>query len=85
MIGCFRFALVFLSTLKYYFKHVCHLTWKIIIRAIIGVTLRAFIVEEGKLTPVSQRMPALLGPVGLIRDFSPFIIGKISTSQNPLL
>lgn len=55
MIGCFRFALVFLSALKYYFKHVRRLTWKIIIRAIIGVTVRAFIVEEGKLIPVSQK------------------------------
>lgn len=85
MIRCFRFALVFLGALKYYFKHVCHLTWKIRIRAIIGVTVRAFIVEEGKLTPVSQSTPAPLGPVGLIGDFSPFTIGKISTSQNPLL
>lgn len=85
MIRCFHFALVFPRVLKHDFKHVRHLPWKIIIRAIIGVTLRAFIVEEGKLTPVSQKTPALLGPVGLIGDFSPFRIGKISTSHNPLL
>lgn len=78
-------ALVFLGALKYYFTHVCRLTWEIIVRAVTGVAVRAFIVEEGKLTPVSQSTPALLGPVGLIGDFSPFTIGKISTSQNPLL
>lgn len=77
-------ALVFISALKYYFKHVLHLTWKITITARTVVNSKGLIVEEGILIPVSQKPHALPGPAGLIGDFSPGTIGKISTSQNPL-
>lgn len=61
-----------------------HLTWKITITAITVLTLRAFMVQEGILIPVSQKTHALLGPAGFTWDFSPVTIGQISTSQNPL-
>lgn len=78
MVACFHFALIFISVLKYYFQHVHHLIWKMIITVIIIIVLRAFVVEE--VMPVSQRTRAFVGPVGFV-GFSPGQLGRFAHHQ----
>lgn len=60
MARCFHVALISISVLKYYAKHVHCLTWEIIIIVlIIVINMGAFVVEEGKLMQLSQRSQML--------------------------
>lgn len=82
----FIFAFIFISALKYYFQHVHHLIWKIIITVIIMITLRAFIVEKGKFLPVSASFTKDSCFSGLCEvhwGVQSRTTGKICTSPNP--